>query len=99
MKYGGTYSEQQQSFKDLVFVLILAIVLVFLVLLFEFRTVSGMLPLAFALSAGAHMLQPLAIAVIGGIVAVIRAVSRAQAHAGLKPGTSIGWIARNCPAA
>jgi multidrug efflux pump subunit AcrB len=31
-------------------------------------TVAGMLPLAFALGAGAQMLQPLAIAVIGGIL-------------------------------
>jgi CzcA family heavy metal efflux pump len=155
VEYGGTYAEQQQSFKDLVFVLVLAIVLVFLVLLFEFRnlwaplailssallstsgvvfallitrttfnvasfmglimvigivakngillldadqkfrssglegedamihagrrrlrpilmtalaTVAGMLPLAFAWGAGSQMLQPLAIAVIGGIL-------------------------------
>jgi multidrug efflux pump subunit AcrB len=151
--YGGTYQEQQKSFRDLVLVLILAILLVFIVLLFEFRnfaaplailasallstsgvflallitgttfnvssfmgmimvigivakngillldadqkfrklgvsakdamlqasrrrlrpivmtamaTVAGMLPLAFALGAGSQMLQPLAIAVIGG---------------------------------
>jgi multidrug efflux pump subunit AcrB len=31
-------------------------------------TVAGMLPLAFALGAGSQMLQPLAIAVIGGIL-------------------------------
>jgi multidrug efflux pump subunit AcrB len=30
--------------------------------------VCGMLPLAFALGAGSQMLQPLAIAVIGGLV-------------------------------
>ncbi len=152
--YGGTYQEQQQSFHDLVLVLILAILLVFMVLLFEFGTlaapvailasallstsgvflallitrttfniasfmglimvigivakngillldadqrfratgysahdamiqagrrrlrpivmtamaaVAGMLPLALALGAGSQMLQPLAIAVIGGI--------------------------------
>jgi CzcA family heavy metal efflux pump len=151
--YGGTYQEQQKSFRDLVLVLVLAILLVFIVLLFEFRnfaapvailasallstsgvfmallitgttfnvssfmgmimvigivakngillldadqkfrnlgvpakdamlqasrrrlrpivmtamaTVAGMLPLAFALGAGSQMLQPLAIAVIGG---------------------------------
>jgi multidrug efflux pump subunit AcrB len=152
--YGGTYEEQQKSFHDLMLVLLLAIVLVFIVLLFEFRTlaaplsilasailstsgvflallitrtdfniasfmgvimvigivakngillldadqkfraagfsaedsmiqagrrrlrpilmtalaaVAGMLPLALALGAGSQMLQPLAIAVIGGI--------------------------------
>jgi multidrug efflux pump subunit AcrB len=37
VEYGGTYKEQQQSFHDLVVVLVLALVLVFLVLLFEFR--------------------------------------------------------------
>jgi multidrug efflux pump subunit AcrB len=155
VEYGGTYAEQQQSFKDLMFVLLLAVVLVFLVLLFEFRsfsapiailtsallstsgvvfallitrttfnissfmglimvvgivskngillldadhkfrslgfssveailqagrrrlrpivmtalaTVAGMFPLAFAIGAGSQMLQPLAIAVIGGIL-------------------------------
>src|SRR5215475_14178338 len=153
--YGGTYKEQQKSFRDFAFVLALAIVLVFIVLLFECRTfaaplailasallsnsgvfiallitnttfnvssfmgmimvvgivakngillldadqkirstgasaheamllasrrrlrpivmtalatVAGMLPLAFALGAGSQMLQPLAIAVIGGIL-------------------------------
>jgi multidrug efflux pump subunit AcrB len=153
--YGGTYQEQQRSFRDLVMVLILAVVLVFIVLLFEFgtfgaplailssallstsgvfiallvtrttfnissfmglimvigivakngillldadqkfrrlgfaaqdamiqagrrrlrpilmtalATVAGMLPLALALGAGSQMLQPLAIAVIGGIL-------------------------------
>jgi CzcA family heavy metal efflux pump len=155
VEYGGTYKEQQKSFADLAFVLLLAIVLVFTVLLFEFgsfaapvailssallstsgvliallitrttfnvssfmgmimvigivakngillldadqkfrrlgfspeeamlqasrrrlrpivmtalATVAGMLPLAFALGAGAQMLQPLAIAVIGGVL-------------------------------
>jgi CzcA family heavy metal efflux pump len=156
VQYGGQYEEQQKSFKDLAFVLLLAIVLVFIVLLFEFgnfaapiavlasallstcgvflallitgttfnlssfmglimvigivakngillldadqkfraaglpaeecmmragerrlrpimmtalATVAGMLPLALALGAGSQMLQPLAIAVIGGILA------------------------------
>jgi multidrug efflux pump subunit AcrB len=153
--YGGTYAEQQRSFHDLVIVLILAILLLFIVLLFEFgnfaapiailssallstsgvfiallitrttfnissfmgmimvigivakngillldadqkmrllglsaedamlqaarrrlrpivmtalATVAGMLPLAFAIGAGSQMLQPLAIAVIGGVL-------------------------------
>ena len=39
--YGGTYAEQQKSFRDLVVVLVLAVVLVFTVLLFEFRTFSA----------------------------------------------------------
>jgi CzcA family heavy metal efflux pump len=36
VEYGGRYQEQQRSFRDLVLVLILAILLVFIVLLFEF---------------------------------------------------------------
>ncbi len=36
VEYGGAYEEQQHSFRDLVVVLIFAIVLVFIVLLFEF---------------------------------------------------------------
>ncbi len=39
--YGGTYEEQQKSFRDLMLVLVLATVLVFLVLLFEFRTLAA----------------------------------------------------------
>ena len=38
VEYGGTYREQQKSFRDLTIVLVLAIVLIFLVLLFEFRS-------------------------------------------------------------
>jgi len=155
VEYGGRYQEQKKSFHDLVMVFILAILLVFIVLLFEFgsfaaplailasallstsgvfiallvtrttfnvssfmgvimvvgivakngillldadqkfrrlgmsaedamlqssrrrlrpivmtalATMAGMLPLAFAIGAGSQMLQPLAIAVIGGIL-------------------------------
>ena len=155
VEYGGTYEEQQRSFHDLMIVLILAVLLLFIVLLFEFgtfaapvailssallstsgvfiallitrttfnissfmgmimvigivakngillldadqkmralglpaenamlqagrrrlrpivmtalATVAGMLPLAFAIGAGSQMLQPLAIAVIGGVL-------------------------------
>jgi multidrug efflux pump subunit AcrB len=154
--YGGQYAEQQQSFHDLLIVLVLAVLLVFTVLLFEFggfaapiaviasallstigifaallitrttfnlssfmglimvigivakngillldadqrfraegmspedsmiqagerrlrpimmtalATVAGMIPLALGWGAGSQMLQPLAIAVIGGILA------------------------------
>ncbi len=41
VEYGGTYKEQQKSFHDLIVVLLLALVLIFLVLLFEFRTFSA----------------------------------------------------------
>jgi multidrug efflux pump subunit AcrB len=156
VSYGGAYEEQQRSFRDLLIVLVLAVVLVFTVLLFEFggfaaplaviasallstvgvflallftrttfnlssfmglimvigivakngillldadqrfrregmsaedsminagerrlrpimmtalATVAGMIPLALGWGAGSQMLQPLAIAVIGGIIA------------------------------
>ncbi|MGH9558819.1 MAG: efflux RND transporter permease subunit, partial [Bryobacteraceae bacterium] len=39
--YGGTYAEQQSSFRNLLVVLALAVVLVFIVLLFEFRTFAA----------------------------------------------------------
>jgi CzcA family heavy metal efflux pump len=39
--YGGVYQEQQKSFRDLLVVLALAVVLVFTVLLFEFRTFAA----------------------------------------------------------
>jgi CzcA family heavy metal efflux pump len=39
--YGGLYAEQQKSFRDLLVVLALAVVLVFIVLLFEFRTFAA----------------------------------------------------------
>jgi multidrug efflux pump subunit AcrB len=41
VEYGGTYQEQQKSFRDLILVLVLAVVLVFIVLLFEFRTFAA----------------------------------------------------------
>jgi multidrug efflux pump subunit AcrB len=47
--YGGTFKEQQKSFHDLVVVLLLALVLIFIVLLFEFRSFSA--PLAILSSA------------------------------------------------
>ena len=49
VEYGGTYKEQQKSFGDLVLVLVLAIVLVFIVLLFEFGSFAA--PLAILSSA------------------------------------------------
>jgi multidrug efflux pump subunit AcrB len=49
VEYGGTYQEQQKSFRDLAFVLALAVVLIFLVLLFEFRSFTA--PIAILSSA------------------------------------------------
>lgn len=41
IEYGGLYATQQQSFRDLVLVLIMAVVLIFTVLLIEFRAFSA----------------------------------------------------------
>ena len=49
VEYGGLYQTQQQSFRDLVMVLFLAIIFVFLVLLFEFKSFSA--PVAILASA------------------------------------------------
>lgn len=49
VEYGGLYQTQQKSFRDLVMVLFLAIIFVFLVLLFEFKNISA--PIAILASA------------------------------------------------
>jgi multidrug efflux pump subunit AcrB len=49
IEYGGIYQEQQKSFRDLALSLVLAVLLVFLVLLVEFREFSA----PFAIVAGA----------------------------------------------
>ncbi|HUZ46169.1 MAG TPA: efflux RND transporter permease subunit [Terriglobia bacterium] len=49
VEYGGLYQTQQRSFRDLVLVLFLAVIFVFLVLLFEFKNFSA--PIAILASA------------------------------------------------
>jgi multidrug efflux pump subunit AcrB len=49
VEYGGLYQTQQRSFRDLVMVLFLAVIFVFLVLLFEFKSFSA--PVAILASA------------------------------------------------
>jgi CzcA family heavy metal efflux pump len=49
IEYGGQYEEQQKSFHDLLIVLFLALLLLFTVLLFEFRTFAA--PIAILASA------------------------------------------------
>ncbi len=41
IEYGGLYQEQQKSFRELLMVMFLALLLLFIVLLFEFRTFSA----------------------------------------------------------
>jgi CzcA family heavy metal efflux pump len=48
-EYGGLYEEQQKTFRDLSAVFVLALILLFVVLLFEFRTFSA--PIAILASA------------------------------------------------
>ncbi len=47
--YGGKYEQQQKDYRDLAIILMLAVVLVFMVLLFEFRSFSA--PLSILVSA------------------------------------------------
>jgi multidrug efflux pump subunit AcrB len=61
VEYGGQYQEQQKSFRDLLLVLFLALLLLFVVLLFEFRTFSA--PLAILASA--------LLSTFGGLVALL----------------------------
>jgi CzcA family heavy metal efflux pump len=61
VEYGGLYEEQQKSFRDLLMVFLLALVLLFVVLLFEFRTFSA--PLAILASA--------LLSTFGGFVALL----------------------------
>jgi multidrug efflux pump subunit AcrB len=54
-------------------------------------TVAGMLPLAFAIGAGSQMLQPLAIAVVGGILSsmVLSLIFTPAIHYYLRPTTAV----------
>jgi multidrug efflux pump subunit AcrB len=61
VEYGGTYQEQQKSFRDLSMVLFLALLLLFVVLLFEFRTFS----------APAAILASALLSTFGGFVALL----------------------------
>lgn len=47
LEYGGLYQEQQASFKELAFALVLAIALVFVVLLIEFRSFAHPIAIVF----------------------------------------------------
>jgi multidrug efflux pump subunit AcrB len=61
VEYGGLYEEQQNSFKDLLLVLLLAVLLLFTILAFEFRTFSA--PIAILASA--------LLSTFGGLVALL----------------------------
>jgi multidrug efflux pump subunit AcrB len=61
VEYGGGYQEQQKSFHDLSMVLFLALLLLFVVLLFEFRTFS----------APAAILASALLSTFGGLLALL----------------------------
>ena len=61
VEYGGLYEEQQNSFKDLLLVLLLAVLLLFAILAFEFQTFSA--PIAILASA--------LLSTFGGLVALL----------------------------
>jgi CzcA family heavy metal efflux pump len=61
VEYGGTYKEQQKSFRDLLKVLFLALLLLFIVLLFEFRSFS----------APAAILASALLSTFGGLLALL----------------------------
>jgi multidrug efflux pump subunit AcrB len=61
VEYGGQYEEQQKSFRDLLMVLLLALLLLFGVLLFEFRVFS----------APAAILASALLSTCGGFVALL----------------------------
>jgi multidrug efflux pump subunit AcrB len=61
VEYGGLYEEQQNSFKDLLLVLLMAVLLLFAILAFEFRTFAA--PVAILASA--------LLSTFGGLVALL----------------------------
>jgi Cu/Ag efflux pump CusA len=67
VEYGGLYQEQQARLRELALSLVLAVVLVFITLLIEFRSFAHPVSIV----AGAELLQPLAIAVIGGLAVAL----------------------------
>jgi multidrug efflux pump subunit AcrB len=85
VEYGGTYQEQQKSFRDLLGVLLLALVLLFVVLLFEFRTFS----------APAAILASSLLSIGGGFLALL--VTRTQFNVASFMGVImvIGIVAKN----
>src|SRR5713101_3758610 len=85
VEYGGTYAEQIKSFRDLLMVLALALVLLFAVLLFEFRTFSA--PTAILASA--------LLSTFGGLLALL--ITRTSFNVASRMGMImvIGIVAKN----
>lgn len=85
VEYGGTYAEQTKSFRDLLMVFILALVLLFAVLLFEFRTFSA--PTAILASA--------LLSTFGGFLALLVTVTTFNVASFMGMIMVIGIVAKN----
>jgi CzcA family heavy metal efflux pump len=85
VEYGGQYEEQQKSFHDLVKVLLLALLLLFGVLLFEFRTFSA--PVAILASA--------LLSSLGGFVALLMTGTTFNVSSFMGMIMVIGIVAKN----
>jgi CzcA family heavy metal efflux pump len=85
VEYGGQYEEQQRSFKDLLFVLVLALLLLFIVLLFEFRTFS----------APASILASALLSTFGGFLALLVARNTFNVASFMGMIMVIGIVAKN----
>jgi CzcA family heavy metal efflux pump len=85
VEYGGQYAEQQKSFKDLLFVLVLALLLLFIVLLFEFRTFS----------APASILASALLSTFGGFLALLAARNTFNVASFMGMIMVIGIVAKN----
>jgi multidrug efflux pump subunit AcrB len=85
VEYGGQFAEQQKSFKDLLFVLVLALLLLFIVLLFEFRTFS----------APAAILASALLSTFGGFLALLAARNTFNVASFMGMIMVIGIVAKN----
>ena len=85
VEYGGQYEEQQKSFKDLLFVLVLALLLLFIVLLFEFHTFS----------APASILASALLSTFGGFLALLAARNTFNVASFMGMIMVIGIVAKN----
>jgi CzcA family heavy metal efflux pump len=85
VEYGGQYEEQQKSFKELLFVLVLALLLLFTVLLFEFRTFS----------APAAILASALLSTFGGFLALLAARNTFNVASFMGMIMVIGIVAKN----
>jgi multidrug efflux pump subunit AcrB len=85
VEYGGQFQEQQKSFRELLMVLILALLLLFAVLLFEFRSFS----------APAAILASALLSTFGGLLALLAAHKTFNVASFMGMIMVIGIVAKN----